>query len=41
MINSSLIPPIEYRFNVGDVLIVLGREEQVDKLRYLGDEFIG
>lgn len=33
-------PPIEYRFNVGDVLIVLGREEQVDKLRHLGDVFI-
>lgn len=40
--NDKLIfnPPIEYRFNVRDVLIVLGREEQVDKLRYLGDEFI-
>lgn len=31
-------PPIEYTFNIGDVLIVLGREDQVDKLRNLGDE---
>ena len=31
-------PPVDYTFNIGDVLIVLGREEQVDKLRHLGDE---
>ena len=31
-------PPIDYTFGIGDVLIVLGREDQVDKLRHLGDE---
>ncbi len=31
-------PPVDYIFKIGDVLIVLGREEQVDKLRHLGDE---
>lgn len=31
-------PPVNYTFKIGDVLIVLGREEQVDKLRHLGDE---
>lgn len=31
-------PPIDYHFEIGDVLIVLGREEQVDKLKHLGDE---
>ena len=31
-------PPIHYTINIGDVLIVLGREDQVDKLRNLGDE---
>lgn len=31
-------PPIDYTFNIGDVLIILGREEQVDKLKNLGDE---
>ena len=31
-------PPVKYTFKIGDVLIVLGREEQVDKLRHLGDE---
>ena len=31
-------PPIDYTINIGDVLIVLGREDQVDKLRNLGDE---
>ena len=31
-------PPVDYTFKIGDVLIVLGREEQVDKLRHLGDE---
>lgn len=31
-------PPVDYTFKIGDVLIVLGREEQVDKLKYLGDE---
>lgn len=31
-------PPIDYTFKIGDILIVLGREEQVDKLKHLGDE---
>ncbi len=31
-------PHGSYTFKIGDVLIVLGREEQVDKLRNLGDE---
>lgn len=31
-------PPVRYTFQLGDVLIVLGREEQVDKLKSLGDE---
>lgn len=31
-------PPGNYIFEIGDVLIVLGREEQVEKLRHLGDE---
>jgi len=31
-------PPVDYTFQIGDVLIVLGREEQIDKLRHLGDE---
>lgn len=31
-------PPVDYIFKIGDVLIVLGREDQVDKLRHLGDE---
>lgn len=31
-------PPMDYSFEIGDVLIVLGREEQVEKLRHLGDE---
>lgn len=31
-------PPVDYTFKIGDVLIILGREEQVDKLRNLGDE---
>lgn len=31
-------PPLDYSFEIGDVLIVLGREEQVEKLRHLGDE---
>lgn len=31
-------PPVNYTFKIGDVLIVLGREDQVDKLRNLGDE---
>ena len=31
-------PPIDYHFEIGDILIVLGREEQVDKLKHLGDE---
>lgn len=31
-------PPVRYTFRIGDILIVLGREEQVDKLKSLGDE---
>lgn len=31
-------PPGNYTFETNDVLIVLGREEQVEKLRNLGDE---
>lgn len=31
-------PPVNYTFKIGDVLIVLGREDQIDKLRHLGDE---
>ena len=31
-------PPTDYTFKIGDVLIVLGREDQVDKLRHLGNE---
>ncbi|WP_040396933.1 potassium channel family protein [Anaerococcus senegalensis] len=31
-------PPVDYQFKIGDILIVLGKEEQVDKLRHLGDE---
>lgn len=34
-------PSPSYTFKLGDVLIVLGHEEQVDKLRHLGDEFKG
>ena len=30
--------PMDYVFKIGDVLIVLGQEEQVDKLRHLGNE---
>ncbi len=38
--DESLLfnPPVDYTFKIGDVLIVLGREEQVDKLKNLGDE---
>ena len=31
-------PPIDYTFKIGDVLIIFGREEQIDKLKNLGDE---
>lgn len=31
-------PPIDYTFKIGDVLIVLGRDDQVDSLKNLGDE---
>lgn len=31
-------PPIDYTFKIGDILIVLGREDQVEKLRHLGNE---
>lgn len=33
-------PQTDYTFKLGDVLIVLGREDQVDKLRHLGDEIV-
>lgn len=38
--NGKMIfnPPVDYQFKIGDILIVLGKEEQVDKLRHLGDE---
>lgn len=36
--NFLFNPPVSYTFKIGDVLIVLGKEEQVDKLRNLGDE---
>lgn len=32
-------PSVDYTFKTGDVLIVLGHEDQVDKLRHLGDEY--
>lgn len=40
--NDELLfnPNIHYTFQKGDILIVLGREEQVDKLRNLGDEIL-
>lgn len=31
-------PPIDYTIKIGDVLIVLGRDDQVDSLKNLGDE---
>lgn len=31
-------PPVDYIFKIGDVLIVLAREDQIDKLKHLGDE---
>ena len=31
-------PPIDYTFKIGDVLIALGRDDQVDSLKNLGDE---
>ena len=31
-------PPIDYTSQLGDVLIVLGREDQVNRLKNLGDE---
>ena len=38
--NGKMIfnPPVDYQFKIGDILIVLGKEEQVDKLRHLGAE---
>ena len=36
--NLLFNPPVNYTFKIGDVLIVLGREDQIDKLRHLGDE---
>lgn len=40
--NDELLfnPNIHYTFQKGVILIVLGREEQVDKLRNLGDEIL-
>lgn len=32
-------PSVDHIFKIGDVLIVLGREDQVEKLRHLGDEY--
>ena len=31
-------PPIDYTFKIGDVLIALGKDDQVDSLKNLGDE---
>ncbi len=31
-------PPVDYPFQLGDVLIVLGREDQINKLRNIGDD---
>lgn len=31
-------PPVDYPFQLDDVLIVLRREDQVNKLRNLGDD---
>ena len=31
-------PPIDYTFKIGYVLIALGRDDQVDSLKNLGDE---
>lgn len=36
--NPIFNPPMDYSFEIDDVLIVLGREDQVEKLRHLGDE---
>ena len=38
--NNKMVfnPPGSFTFKIGDVLIVLGREDQIDKLRNLGDE---
>lgn len=36
--NPIFNPPTDYIFQIGDVLIILGKEEQVDNLRHLGDE---
>ena len=30
--------PMDYVFKIGDVLIVLGQEDQIDKLKHLGNE---
>lgn len=40
--NDELLfnPNIHYTFQKGVILIVLGREEQVEKLRNLGDEIL-
>ena len=40
IVHNKMIfnPPVNYTFQIGDVLIVLGREDQVDKLKHLGDE---
>lgn len=31
-------PPVNYAFQINDVLVILGTEAQIDKLRHLGDE---
>ncbi len=38
MIKPNIISFLDVFTRVGDVLIVLGREDPVEKLRYLGDE---
>ena len=30
-------PPVDYIFKIGDILIVLGKEEQIEKLKYLSE----
>ena len=37
--NGQMIfnPPVDYIFKIGDVLIMLGKEEQIEKLNYLSE----
>ena len=37
--NGQMIfnPPVDYIFEIGDILIVLGKEEQIEKLKYLSE----